>query len=100
MTQTIAHEIAHADPGLTLDFIKAVAGTQYDAFDLKGRLEHPDDRSWRSEDARKEENWRRYVDAYTEQAMLEMKGTEEQRRASAEKVVNDAYIFEDIMADM
>ena len=100
VTQTIAHEIAHADPGLTLDFIKAVAGTQYDAFDLKGRLEHPDDRSWRSEDARKEENWRRYVDAYTEQAMLEMKGTEEQRRASAEKVVNDAYIFEEIMADM
>lgn len=100
VTQTIAHEIAHADSGLTLDFIKAVAGTQYDAFDLKGRLEHPDDRSWRSEDARKEENWRRYVDAYTEQAMLEMKGTEEQRRASAEKVVNDAYIFEEIMADM
>lgn len=100
VTQTIAHEIAHADPGLTLDFIKAVAGTQYDAFDLKGRLEHPDDRSWRSEDAQKEENWRRYVDAYTEQVMLEMKGTEEQRRASAEKVVNDAYIFEDIMADM
>lgn len=100
VTQTIAHEIAHADPGLTLDFIKAVAGTQYDAFDLKGRLEHPDDRSWRSEDARKEENWRRYVDAYTEQAMLEMKGTEEKRRASAEKVVNDAYIFEEIMADM
>lgn len=100
VTQTIAHEIAHADPGLTLDFIKAVAGTQYDAFDLKGRLEHPDDRSWRSEDAQKEENWRRYVDAYTEQAMLEMKGTEEQRRASAEKVVNDAYIFEEIMADM
>lgn len=100
VTQTIAHEIAHADPGLTLDFIKAVAGTQYDAFDLKGRLEHPDDRSWRSEDAQKEKNWRRYVDAYTEQAMLEMKGTEEQRRASAEKVVNDAYIFEDIMADM
>ena len=100
VTQTIAHEIAHADSGLTLDFIKAVAGTQYDAFDLKGRLEHPDDRSWRSEDAQKEENWRRYVDAYTEQAMLEMKGTEEQRRASAEKVVNDAYIFEEIMADM
>lgn len=100
VTQTIAHEIAHADPGLTLDFIKAVAGTQYDAFDLKGRLEHPDDRSWRSEDAQKENNWRRYVDAYTEQAMLEMKGTEEQRRASAEKVVNDAYIFEEIMADM
>lgn len=100
VTQTIAHEIAHADPGLTLDFIKAVAGTQYDAFDLKGRLEHPDDRSWRSEDAQKEKNWRRYVDAYTEQAMLEMKGTEEQRRASAEKVVNDAYIFEEIMADM
>lgn len=100
VTQTIAHEIAHADSGLTLDFIKAVAGTQYDAFDLKGRLEHPDDRSWRSEDAQKEKNWRRYVDAYTEQAMLEMKGTEEQRRASAEKVVNDAYIFEEIMADM
>lgn len=100
VTQTIAHEIAHADSGLTLDFIKAVAGTQYDAFDLKGRLEHPDDRSWKSEDAQKEENWRRYVDAYTEQAMLEMKGTEEQRRASAEKVVNDAYIFEEIMADM
>lgn len=100
VTQTIAHEIAHADPGLTLDFIKAVAGTRYDAFDLKGRLEHPDDRSWRSEDARKEENWRRYVDSYTEQVMLEMKGTEEQRRASAEKVVNDVYIFEDIMADM
>lgn len=100
VTQTIAHEIAHADSGLTLDFIKAVSGTQYDAFDLKGRLEHPDDRSWRSEDAQKEENWRRYVDAYTEQAMLEMKGTEEQRRASAEKVVNDAYIFEEIMADM
>lgn len=100
VTQTIAHEIAHADSGLTLDFIKAVAGTQYDAFDLKGRLEHPDDRSWKSENAQKEENWRRYVDAYTEQAMLEMKGTEEQRRASAEKVVNDAYIFEEIMADM
>lgn len=100
VTQTIAHEIAHADSGLTLDFIKAVAGTQYDAFDLKGRLEHPDDRSWKSEDAQKEENWRRYVDAYTEQAMLEMKGTEEQRRASAEKAVNDAYIFEEIMADM
>lgn len=100
VTQTIAHEIAHADSGLTLDFIKAVAGTQYDAFDLKGRLEHPDDRSWRSEDAQKEKNWRRYVDAYTEQAMLEMKGTEEQRRASAEKVVNDAFIFEEIMADM
>lgn len=100
VTQTIAHEIAHADSGLTLDFIKAVAGTQYDAFDLEGRLEHPDDRSWKSEDAQKEENWRRYVDAYTEQAMLEMKGTEEQRRASAEKVVNDAYIFEEIMADM
>lgn len=100
VTQTIAHEIAHADSGLTLDFIKAVAGTQYDAFDLKGRLEHPDDRSWKSEDAQKEKNWRRYVDAYTEQAMLEMKGTEEQRRASAEKVVNDAYIFEEIMADM
>ena len=100
VTQTIAHEIAHADSGLTLDFIKAVAGTQYDAFDLKGRLEHPDDRSWRSEDAQKEKNWRRYVDAYTEQAMLEMKGTEEQRRTSAEKVVNDAYIFEEIMADM
>lgn len=100
VTQTIAHEIAHADSGLTLDFIKAVAGTQYDAFDLKGRLEHPDDRSWKSEDAQKEENWRRYVDAYTEQAMLEMKGTEEQRHASAEKVVNDAYIFEEIMADM
>lgn len=100
VTQTIAHEIAHADSGLTLDFIKAVAGTQYDAFDLKGRLEHPDDRSWKSEDAQKEENWRRYADAYTEQAMLEMKGTEEQRRASAEKVVNDAYIFEEIMADM
>ena len=100
VTQTIAHEIAHADSELTLDFIKAVAGTQYDAFDLKGRLEHPDDRSWRSEDAQKEKNWRRYVDAYTEQAMLEMKGTEEQRRASAEKVVNDAYIFEEIMADM
>lgn len=100
VTQTIAHEIAHADSGLTLDFIKAVAGTQYDAFDLKGRLEHPDDRSWRSEDAQKEKNWRRYVDAYTEQAMLEMKGTEEQRHASAEKVVNDAYIFEEIMADM
>lgn len=100
VTQTIAHEIAHADSGLTLDFIKAVAGTQYDAFDLEGRLEHPDDRSWRSEDAQKEKNWRRYVDAYTEQAMLEMKGTEEQRRASAEKVVNDAYIFEEIMADM
>lgn len=100
VTQTVAHEIAHADSGLTLDFIKAVAGTQYDAFDLKGRLEHPDDRSWKSEDAQKEENWRRYVDAYTEQAMLEMKGTEEQRRASAEKVVNDAYIFEEIMADM
>lgn len=100
VTQTIAHEIAHADSGLTLDFIKAVAGTQYDAFDLKGRLEHPDDRSWRSEDAQKEKNWRRYVDAYTEQAMLEMKGTEEQRRASTEKVVNDAYIFEEIMADM
>nr|DAU40342.1 MAG TPA: nuclease [Caudoviricetes sp.] len=100
VTQTIAHEIAHADSGLTLDFIKAVAGTQYDAFDLKGRLEHPDDRSWKSEDAQKEENWRRYVDAYTEQAMLDMKGTEEQRRASAEKVVNDAYIFEEIMADM
>ena len=100
VTQTIAHEIAHADTGLTLDFIKAVAGTQYDAFDLKGRLEHPDDRSWRSEDTQKEKNWRRYVDAYTEQAMLEMKGTEEQRRASAEKVVNDAYIFEEIMADM
>lgn len=100
VTQTIAHEIAHADSGLTLDFINAVAGTQYDAFDLKGRLEHPDDRSWRSEDAQKEKNWRRYVDAYTEQAMLEMKGTEEQRRASAEKVVNDAYIFEEIMADM
>mgnify|MGYP000776874774 FL=1 len=30
VTQTIAHEIAHADSGLTLDFIKAVAGTQYD----------------------------------------------------------------------
>lgn len=100
VTQTIAHEIAHADSGLTLDFIKAVAGTQYDAFDLKGRLEHPDDRSWKSENAQKEENWRRYVDAYTEQAMLEMKGMEEQRRASAEKVVNDAYIFEEIMADM
>lgn len=100
VTQTIAHEIAHADSGLTLDFIKAVAGTQYDAFDLKGRLEHPDDRSWKSENAQKEENWRRYVDAYTEQAMLEMKGTEEQRRVSAEKVVNDAYIFEEIMADM
>lgn len=100
VTQTIAHEIAHADSGLTLDFIKAVAGTQYDAFDLKGRLEHPDDRSWRSENAQKEENWRRYVDAYTEQATLEMKGTEEQRRASAEKVVNDAYVFEEIMADM
>lgn len=100
VTQTIAHEIAHADSGLTLDFIKAVAGTQYDAFDLKGRLEHPDDRSWKSKNAQKEENWRRYVDAYTEQAMLEMKGTEEQRRASAEKVVNDAYIFEEIMADM
>lgn len=100
VTQTIAHEIAHADSGLTLDFIKAVAGTQYDAFDLKGRLEHPNDRSWKSEDAQKEENWRRYVDAYTEQAMLEMKGTEEQRHASAEKVVNDAYIFEEIMADM
>lgn len=100
VTQTIAHEIAHADSGLTLDFIKAVAGTQYDAFDLKGRLEHPDDRSWKSENAQKEENWRRYVDAYTEQATLEMKGTEEQRRASAEKVVNDAYIFEEIMADM
>lgn len=100
VTQTIAHEIAHADSGLTLDFIKAVAGTQYDAFDLKGRLEHPDDRSWKSESAQKEENWRRYVDAYTEQAMLEMKGTEEQRRVSAEKVVNDAYIFEEIMADM
>lgn len=100
VTQTIAHEIAHADSGLTLDFIKAVAGTQYDAFDLKGRLEHPDDHSWKSENAQKEENWRRYVDAYTEQAMLEMKGTEEQRRASAEKVVNDAYIFEEIMADM
>lgn len=100
VTQTIAHEIAHADSGLTLDFIKAVAGTQYDAFDLKGRLEHPDDRSWRSEDAQKEANWRRYVDSYTEQVMLEMKGTEEQRRASAEKVVNDLYIFEDIMADM
>lgn len=100
VTQTIAHEIAHADSGLTLDFIKAVAGTQYDAFDLKGRLEHPNDRSWKSENAQKEENWRRYVDAYTEQATLEMKGTEEQRRASAEKVVNDAYIFEEIMADM
>ena len=100
VTERIAHEIAHADSGLTMDFIKAVAGTQYDAFDLKGRLEHPNDRSWKSEDAQKEKNWQKFVEPYTEQAMLDMEGTEEQKRASAEKVVNDAYIFEEIMAEM
>lgn len=98
----MAHEIAHGDPALVNDFIKAVAGTECDAFDLKGRLEHPNDRSWESSDEQKENNWRQYLDAYVAQEAEQMsdKLTKEQRLAAAEEKVNDAYIFEEIMADM
>lgn len=102
VTQTVAHEIAHGDPALVKSFIKSIAGTSFDAFDFAGRLEHPNDSTWESSNKQKEQNWREYRDAYLAQEMSLMSDelSDDEKLTAAEKKVNDAYIYEEIMADM